>query len=123
VDFNDGGGFRDSAMTLAFSTGGVMFSAIGILPLNDSFEFFGRAGYLFASSERELTARVEDESGSFGSAKGDSQDLVLGIGATYHFNQVYSVRLEYMKLDEIGEANTSGVEDLNVIGLGVVVRF
>ena len=123
LDFGDGSGFHDSAMTLSFSTGGILMSAIGILPINDSFEFFGRAGYMFTSSERELTARVEDESGGFGSAKGDSQDLVLGLGAAFHFNQVYSLRLEYLKLDEVGEDRSTGVEDLTVLGLGLVVRF
>jgi opacity protein-like surface antigen len=123
VDFGDGSGFTDASMTLGFSTGGVMFSAIGILPINDSFEFFGRAGYMFTSTERELSLRIDGESGGFGSAKGDSQEVVLGLGAAYHFNQVYSLRFEYLKLDEVGEDRSTGVEDLHVLGLGVVVRF
>ena len=123
VDFGDGSGFHDSAMTLAFSTGGLLFSAIGILPINDSFEFFGRAGYMFTSSERELSLRIDGDSGGFGSSKGDSQDLVLGLGATYHFNQIYSLRLEYLKLDEVGEDRSTGLEDLSLLGLGLVVRF
>jgi hypothetical protein len=100
-----------------------MVSGIGILPLNDKFEFFGRVGYMFTSSERELTSRVDGQRGGFGSAKGDSQDLVLGVGAAWHFSQVYSARLEYQQIDEVGEENASGLEELSVIGLGVVVRF
>jgi opacity protein-like surface antigen len=123
VDFGDGSGFHDATMSLAFSTGGIMMSVIGILPVSDQFEFFGRAGYLFTSTERELNLRIDGESGGFGSAKGDSQDMVLGLGAAYHFNQIYSLRLEYLKLDEVGEDNNTGLEDLNVIGLGLVVRF
>jgi hypothetical protein len=122
MDFGDGNGFVPVSLKLSFSAGGPMVSALGILPINDQFEFFGRVGYLFTSSDRELTSRVDGQRGGFGSAKGDSQDVVLGVGAAWHFNQVYSARLEYQRL-EVGEENVSGVEELNVIGVGVVVRF
>jgi opacity protein-like surface antigen len=121
MDFGDG--LEPVSLKLAFTAGGPLISVMGILPLNDNFEFFGRAGYLFTSSERELSSRVSGQSGGFGAAKGDSQDLVLGLGAAYHFNQVYSVRLEYQQLGEVGEEGSSGEEDLNVIGLGLVIRF
>lgn len=123
MDFDDGRGFVPVQLKLSFSAGGPMVSGIGILPINDKFELFGRVGYLFTSSERELTSRVDGERGGFGSAKGDSQDLVLGAGAAFHFNQIYSLRLEYLQLDDLGEENRSGLEDLNVVGLGFVVRF
>ena len=123
MDFDDGRGFVPVSLKLAFSACGPIVSGIGILPVNDKFEVFGRVGYLFSSSERELTSRVDGERGGFGSAKGDTQDLVLGVGAAYHFSVVYSVRLEYLKIDEVGQDNRSGLEDLSIIGLGVVVRF
>jgi hypothetical protein len=97
-------------------------SVIGIFPFNDRFEVFGRAGYLFTSAEREILLRVDGETVAFGSGKGDSQDLVLGAGLAFHFNVVYSLRLEYLKFDSLG-ADGSGTEDLNQYGLGLVVRF
>jgi opacity protein-like surface antigen len=121
MDFGDG--FVPTSVKLSYSAGGPMMSAIGILPLNDKFELFVRVGYLFASSERELTSKVDGQSGGFGSAKGDSQDLVLGAGASFHFNQVYSLRFEYQQLDEVGQDDRTGREDITVLGLGVVVRF
>jgi opacity protein-like surface antigen len=121
LDF--GTGFLPTSLTLTFSAGGPLMSVIGIVPVNDKFEFYGRAGYLFTSSEREISSRVGDEGGNFGGAKGDSQDVVLGAGATYHFNQVYSMRLEYMLFNEIGDEQRSGTEDANTIALGLVVRF
>jgi OOP family OmpA-OmpF porin len=121
LDF--GTGFVPTSITLAFSAGGPLISAIGVLPINDRFELFGRVGYLFTSAERELRSRIDGENGGFGSAKGDSQDVVYGAGAAFHFNQIYSLRLEYQQLGEIGEDGRSGTEDANVIGLGLVVRF
>jgi opacity protein-like surface antigen len=121
LDF--GNGFVPTSVSLTFSAGGPMMSVIGILPINDKLELFGRLGYLFTSSERELTSSVDGQTGGFGSAKGDSQDVVLGAGAAFHFNQVYSLRFEYMQLDELGQDSRSGLEDLNVIGVGFLVRF
>jgi hypothetical protein len=123
ADLDFGDGFVPASVTYAFTVGGPIISAIGILPLHDKFELFARLGYLFASSERELTSRVDGESGGFGSAKGDSQNPVYGLGFAWHINQVYSVRGEFQKLDSLGQADRTGEEDLTVIGLGVVIRF
>ena len=100
-----------------------MISAIGILPLGDKFEFFGRLGYLFTSSDRELTSRVDGESGTFGSAKGDSQDVVYGLGFSWNINQVYAIRAEFQQLDQLGQENRTGAEDVSVIAAGLIIRF
>lgn len=123
ADMDFGDGFVPVTLKFGFSAGGPMISALGILPLNDKFEFYGRLGYLFTSSEREFSSRIDGRSGGTGSSRGDSQDMVLGAGAAYHFNQAYSARLEYLKLDELGDPDRSGEEDLDVISLGIVVRF
>jgi opacity protein-like surface antigen len=120
LDF--GGGFVPGKVNNTFKAGGPLFSAIGTLPLNNRLELFGRVGYLFAASRRELTARIDDDSGGLGSGTGDSQDLILGAGAAVHFGQVYSVRFEYLRLGEIG-AGSSGGEEADMYGLGIVVRF
>jgi OOP family OmpA-OmpF porin len=123
MDFGDGAGFVPASVTLTFTAGGPILSAIGILPIGEKFELYGRLGYLFTSSERSLTSRVNGESGGFGSAKGDSQNPVYGLGFAYHINQVYSIRGEYQQLDQLGQENRTGAEDVTVMGLGLVVRF
>jgi hypothetical protein len=123
ADMDFGGGFVPASISLKFSAGGPIISAVGILPINEKFEVYGRLGYLFASSERSLSSSVDGNSGSFGSAKGDSQNPVYGVGFAWHFNQVYSIRGEFQKLDQIGQENRTGAEDLTVIGVGLTVRF
>jgi opacity protein-like surface antigen len=123
MDFGDGDGFVPASVSLTFAAGGPMLSGIAILPLGEKFELFGRVGYLFTSTERELSSRVDGQSGTFGSAKGDSQDLVYGIGLSWNINQVYTIRTEFQKLDGLGQENRTGAEDLTVIGAGLIVRF
>jgi len=123
LDFGDGDGFLPTSVSYTFTAGGPVISALGILPLNEKFEVFGRLGYLFSSTEREFSARVDGESAGSGSTKGDSQNVVYGIGFAWNINQVYSIRGEFQKLDGLGEESSTGEEDLTVIGLGLIVRF
>ena len=123
ADMDFGSGVVPANLALSFNAGGPMVSVIGILPVNDRFELFGRAGFLFTSAKREVRLRVDGQNAGFASAKGESQDLVFGVGASYNVNQMYAVRLEYLKLDDLGEREVSGTEDADQIGLGIVVRF
>ena len=124
LDFpGDGTGFVPADLKLSFKVGGPVFSAIGILPVSDKFEVYARVGFLFASSERKFTSSVNGQSGVSGSAKGDSQNPVYGVGATWNINQAYSIRAEYQMLSNIGQSSRSGTEDLNVLNLGMLMRF
>jgi opacity protein-like surface antigen len=124
ADINNGaGGTVPETLKLTFSVGGPVISAVGILPLNEKFEFYGRVGVLFASSDREITQRVDGETIGFGSSKGDSTEMVLGLGASWNINQMYSIRAEFQKIDGIGDPNKTGNEDLQVAALGLIIRF
>jgi hypothetical protein len=115
--------FVPSTLKNQYSVGGPVFSMIGILPFNDKFEMFARAGALFASSKREIVLRVEGEAAGFGSSKGDSVEVVLGAGLSYHFNQMYTLRAELQKLDKVGEEPRTDEQDLVFATLGFLVRF
>ena len=36
---------------------------------------------------------------------------------------IESIRGEYQQLDQLGQENRTGAEDVSVIGIGLVVRF
>jgi hypothetical protein len=122
-DIDLGGGFVPASVKLAFNVGGPVISAVGILPLGKKAEAFARVGYLFASSERSLSTRLDGQNGGSNSAKGDSQNVVYGVGFAWHINQVYTIRAEYQKIDNVGQESRTGTEDLSIIGAGVLIRF
>jgi opacity protein-like surface antigen len=124
ADVIDNGDAIPVSLKLNFSVGGPVISGIGVVPFGDKFELYGRAGMLFASSERAVSSRVDGEPNSFGSAKSDSTELVLGLGFAWHINQMYSIRGEYQKIDGIGE-DTGGAqsEDMTSATVGLIVRF
>jgi len=118
-----GGGFVPASIDLNFHVGGPQLSMIGILPLNEKFEVYARAGLLFAASEREFTIKVDGQVNSFGSSKGDSTEVVLGVGGAWHVNQMYSIRFQYERVPEVGDRQRTGVEDVDSASIGLLVRF
>lgn len=119
----DGQGFVPVTLELGFDVGGPVVSVLGILPLGEKFEVFARLGYIFASVEREFTSRVNGQRGVNGSAKGDSQDPLYGIGLSWNINQAYTIRGEYQVLTDIGQSAQTGTEDLDTFAIGLTVRF
>ena len=119
----DTSGFVPARFEYSFHVGGPVISVIGMLPIRDKFEFYGRVGYLFASVEREFTSKINGQRGLTGNAQGDSQNLVYGGGVTWNISQVYSVRAEYLVLDDVGQNNRTGKEDLSTMSIGMIVRF
>lgn len=122
-EIDQGDGFVPVNVKISFAVGGPLFSVVGILPLGDKFELYGRAGMLFASAERELSARVDGQNAGIGSAKGDSTEVVYGAGLAWHINQIYSVRLEQQRISSVGQEDRTGTEDLDYTALGFIVRF
>jgi opacity protein-like surface antigen len=123
VELPSTAGFVPASIDVNYHVGGPILSAIGILPLNDKFELFGRAGVLFASAEREFVIKVDGNVTSFGSSKGESTELVLGAGAAWHVNQMFSVRAQFERMDEVGDPDRTGTEDITTASIGLVVRF
>jgi OmpA-OmpF porin, OOP family len=121
LDF--GNGFVPTTVKFTFTAGGPVLSAIGILPVHEKFELFARLGFLFASADNKFSARIGGENAGSGSFKGDSQNPVYGLGFAWNINQVYSIRGEYQKIDALGEENSTGEQDLTVMGLGLIIRF
>jgi hypothetical protein len=78
---------------------------------------------MFATTELEFSARIDGNNAGSGSAKGDSQVPVYGVGFAWHINQVYSIRGEYQQIDSVGQESRTGQQDLKVIGLGLIIRF
>lgn len=122
LDFpDDGAGFLPASSELTFDGGGIGFSLIGILPINNSFEIFGRLGYLFANVDRRFAGRVDGDLAIQGGGQDDTQVPYYGLGLGWNINQVFTIRAEYQIIRDIG--NNFGGEDIDILALGLGMRF
>lgn len=111
----------DAAFNVDSNTAGIAVSALGIWPLSYRWEVYGRAGALFASNE--FQAYYADIGGPRGDRYTEnSVDLLLGVGASFNFLEIYDLRLEYQRVFDAGD-KTTGEGDVDMISLGITVVF
>ncbi|HKU14805.1 MAG TPA: outer membrane beta-barrel protein [Steroidobacteraceae bacterium] len=103
-------------------TSGVALSALGILPLSYRWEVFGRGGLLLSNSTESvfITDRVGSEKLR---ASKSGVDFLAGVGISMSLVEIYSVRLEYMRVFDAGEDDTLNPADVDVLSLNVTVSF
>lgn len=86
------------------------FAALGIMPLNDKFSLYGRAGIYAMNGDRAAPG-----SAFVGSAK--SSGIALGVGMTYAFTSAISGRLEIQKTTHASDS------DWKTLSAGLAFRF
>jgi OmpA-OmpF porin, OOP family len=97
-------------------------SALGILPLNEKFSLFGRGGLSLWNLDFTLTANGPGGTASASESKSGVSPL-LGIGATYSFTQQLALRAELERHFSVGDSDTTGKSDIDLISIGLQFRF
>lgn len=91
---------------------------VGTFPINEQFAVYGKAG--FFRWDVDASATVGGVTEAIG-AKGT--DFTFGLGLKYNFTKNLAARLEWQRYNDVGDENTTGKSKVNVIGVGVVVKF
>jgi opacity protein-like surface antigen len=104
------------------SSKGPILSLIGSVPLHNRWEVFGRVGLFYADTTVGVAASVLG-AGSSSSISARSTDWALGIGGAFNASRRFSIRLQYEKLKDVGDANQTGEGDVDVIDLGLLIRL
>ncbi|MBT2869831.1 porin family protein [Chromobacterium violaceum] len=83
------------------------FAVLGLLPLSDSFDLYGKvsANYIYSD--------FRSANPGYASVKDKGWGIGLGLGAAYHLNKSLSLRAE---LDGIGQVKVKGVTDKSRLG-------
>jgi len=93
-------------------------AAVGILPVNDKFEFFGKAGLSF------ITAKITGTGIYAGTySKETTTNLMLGFGGQVNFNRNLGLRLQVEGLGKAKASATDPGTDVTVTSLGLVFKF
>lgn len=93
---------------------GEVLAVVGVLPLGQQFSLLARVGFINA------TVKLSGPGGSV-----DSTDVksTYGIGAAFNFNPQLGVRVGFDRYSKLGDSNTTGESDVDMISLGVVYKF
>lgn len=100
----------------------VFVDAVGLLPLNDRFSLFGKAGAAYTHTKLKVTGSW----GGFTDSISESDNEVvpkLGIGAEYNFTKSVALRAEYEHYFNVGDKDKTGESDVGVWSIGVKIAF
>jgi len=114
ISYQDLGKIRDQKINLTTTaeSEGVNFSLHGIIPVEGIGYFYGKAGYMLWDTEYTRidtnVERIDDDGG----------DFTYGIGFAFMFNQKYDFRVEFERLNELGDEFVPGGDSITVFSFG-----
>lgn len=89
--------------------------AVGTLPLANNFSLFGKAG---------LHNWDVDAGGSgVGTISDKGTDFTFGVGAGYELTKNLGLRLEWERFRHVGEKDTTGQSNVDLLSVGLRYRF
>jgi len=113
-----GQGSTPYLLTLGLKTRGLTGSVLGTIPLSESFELFGRAGFLFANTD--ITGRLSGPGVSvYDTQSGDELYSQFGLGAAFNFQRHWTARLEFRAFEDV----TDDDEGLKYTSLSIIYRL
>jgi len=105
-----------------FKATGVDVSLLGLLPFTKEFGGMARIGLMYWDAKSSASASALGFSaGASDSATGT--DLTYGLGLTYDFTNTVGGRLEWQRYQDVGDDNTTGKTDIDLLSLSVLFRF
>jgi OOP family OmpA-OmpF porin len=95
-------------------------SALGFVPLQSNWSLYGKAG--IARTDTTLGASSATGATSVSGASGQSNGLVLGVGAMYDINRSLYTRVGWDHYADVG-TDATGKSSINTFNIGVGMRF
>ncbi len=101
---------------------GFNVSLVGSLPVSNEFSFMGRIGLFRWDIDATASANVGGFPGS-ASESDNGVDLSFGLGAQYDFSKKAGIRAEWERFQDVGNQDTTGQSDVDLLSLSLVFRF
>ncbi|HEX7810660.1 MAG TPA: outer membrane beta-barrel protein [Burkholderiales bacterium] len=97
-------------------------AALGMLPLGEKFTLFGRAGLSVWNLDFDFTASGPGGTATLSESESGVSPL-LGLGASFNFTPTIALRAEYERHFAVGDEETTGDGDIDLISVGLVFKF
>jgi OmpA-OmpF porin, OOP family len=95
--------------------------AIGIVPLTDEFELFGKAGLGYWQADLAVTGTFAGRTAQAAESSGTSP--IAGLGGKYDFSPAWGLRFEWERYFKVGKDTESGQTDIDLWSIGLQYRF
>ena len=120
--FNYNATFTGGTANAQVKASGINLAAVGTYPISEQFSIFGKLGFIDAKVEENASATGPGGAGT-GSASSTKVKTNYGFGASYSFSKDWGVRAEWERFSKLGDNNTTGESDVDLLSVGVVFDF
>jgi len=100
----------------------IFLDAVGILPANEQFSVFGKAGFAYTNTDAHVSASTTALSAS-DSASANKWVPKLGLGAQFQVSRNIALRAEYEYYFNVGDQNKTGESDVQILTAGISFGF
>ena len=119
IAFHDLGKLRNESLkeSTTAESQGVNLSLLGIIPVSDFGYFYGKAGYMAWSADYTRNGATSSQSNE------DGSDFTYGAGFAFTFSPDYDFRIEYERLNDLGDDFVPGGAPLEVLYFAGSINF
>jgi len=114
--------FSGGRALVEWQSGGIDLAALGTLELDHGFAVLGKVGIISTRTTSSWSS-VGLSGLPVGDVDKSQTRPFFGIGASYGVTPNSSVRLEYERFNDIGDAGLTGNADINTFSLGASYQF
>lgn len=94
-------------------------SGLGLYPINDKLSVFAKLGAIRSQIKTSDSGTAFGE----GSVTEASWKGILGVGANYAIDENLGIRAEFERFNKLGDKETTGTMDVNLLSVGVTGKF
>jgi len=98
---------------------GFNFAVVGSFPVAERFDLMAKAGFFRWDLDLSASSSVFGS----GSASETGFSPMFGIGGSFNITKNLGVRVEYEKFLDVGDENTTGQSDVDLLSASLVFRF
>ncbi len=97
-------------------------SVLGIWPIDENWEIFGRVGGFYGDVKADLRVSAD---GAVGKAhtSGSSTEFLYGVGVDATFLENWAARFEWLAIPSLGSSDTGGSGDWNGLQFSLLYEF
>ena len=128
IDYRASGTINDGIADLEFTanaeaTGsGPVLSFLGILPIGEHFDVYGRAGLALMDTDASWSLTIDGVSDSISDSTRRS-NLMYGIGGEFNASKRFGIRIEWNRYADIGSEEVTGKGDVDLFSAGFRISF
>ncbi|MBV2235899.1 MAG: outer membrane beta-barrel protein [Sterolibacterium sp.] len=104
---------------------GINVSLLASNPINEDISVFAKAGGIYAQVKTSHNSSSNGAATGLGNGTLDKTRWrgVMGVGANYRIDEDFGIRAEFERYNKLGDKNTVGTLDINMMSLGLIGKF